>query len=149
LNDLIETLAPLMKGAPTGIAIGAMVLLLVARWGHSVLDNPGGFGKEFRALRLDRRVAFATVALGLGALFFGGFASGLLPQLFNLVVALYVVQGIAVAHALVTHRRASFNWLVAMYMLIVLLPPLGMMLLSVTGFSDTWLDYRARYSGHT
>lgn len=149
LRAVTEKLAPLMTGAPTGIAVGAMVLLFLARWGHAVLDNPGGFGKEFRALRLDRRVAVAALVLGLSAIFFRGFASGLLPELFNLVVALYVIQGIAVAHALVKHRQASSGWLVAMYILVVLMPPLAMILLSVTGFSDTWLNYRARYGAQT
>lgn len=149
LREVAEKLAPLMSGAPTGIAIGTMVLLFLARWGQAVLDNPGGFGKEFRALRLDRRVAFAAVVLGLCAIFFRGFASGLLPELFNLVVALYVLQGIAVAHALVKHRQASRGWLIGMYMMVVLMPPLAMMLLSVAGFSDTWLDYRTRYGAQT
>jgi len=149
LREVAEKLAPLMSDAPTGIAIGTMVLLFLARWGHALLDNPGGFGKEFRALRLDRRVAFAAMVLGLSAIFFRQFASGLLPELFNLMVALYVLQGIAVAHALVKQRRASSGWLVAMYVLLMLMPPLGMMVLSVMGFSDTWLDYRKRYGGQT
>lgn len=149
LREMAERLAPLMSGAPTGIAIGATVLLFLARWGHAVLDNPGGFGQEFRALRLDRRAAYAAVALGLSAMFFRGFASGLLPELFNLVVALYVLQGIAVAHALVRHYQASSGWLVGMYVLVVLMPPLAMILLSVTGFSDTWLDYRSRYGAQS
>lgn len=149
LRETAEKLAPLMSGAPTGIAIGAMMLLFLARWGQAVLENPGGFGKEFRTLRLDKGVAYAALALGLGAILFSGFASGLLPELFNLAVALFVLQGIAVAHALVKHRRASRGWLVAMYVLIVLAPPLAMILLSVTGFSDTWLNYRARYGAGT
>ncbi len=149
LRGVAEKLAPLMSGAPTGIAVGTMVLLFLSRWAHAVLDNPGGFGKEFRALRLGRHFAFAAVLLGLSAMFFGGFASGLLPELFNLVVALFVIQGIAVAHALVKHRRASSGWLVFMYVLVVLMPPLAMIVLSVAGFSDTWLDYRARYGAST
>ena len=149
LRGVAEKLAPLMSGAPTGIAVGTMVLLFLARWAHAVLDNPGGFGKEFRALRVGRPVAIAAVLLGLSAFFFGGFASGLLPELFNLVVALYVIQGIAVAHALVKHRSASSGWLVFMYILVVLMPPLAMIVLSVAGFSDTWLDYRARYGAQS
>lgn len=149
LREMAEKLAPLMSGAPTGIAIGSMLLLLLARWGHAVLDNPGGFGKEFRALRLDKRVAYAAVLLGSSAVFFSEFASGLLPELFNLLVVLYVLQGIAIAHALVKHHRASSGWIVGMYILVVLVPPLAMILLSVTGFSDTWLNYRARYGAQT
>ncbi len=149
LREISEKLAPLMTGAPTGIAVGTMVILFLSRWGHAVLDNPGGFGKEFRALRLDSRVAYLCIALGLGAIFFSGLASGLLPELFNLLAALYVLQGIAVAHALVNHHRASRGWLVAMYLMVVLMPPLAMIVLSVAGFSDTWLDYRRRYGAQT
>ncbi|MDX1513401.1 MAG: DUF2232 domain-containing protein [Gammaproteobacteria bacterium] len=144
LQEIIDKIAPLMTGAPTGIAIGAMMMLLLARWAHSVLDNPGGFGKEFRALRLDRRIAYAGIALAAGALFFGTAAHGLLPELFNLVIALYVVQGAAIVHSLVKQRDASTGWLAAMYLLLLLAPPLAMIALSVAGFSDTWLDYRAR-----
>lgn len=144
LQELIDKLAPLMTGAPIGIAVGAMMLLFLARWGHSVLDNPGGFGKEFRALKLDRRVAYLGIALAAGAMFFGELAHGMLPELFNLVIALYVVQGAAVVHSLVKQRQASTGWLAAMYLLLMLAPPLAMVVLSVTGFSDAWMDYRAR-----
>ncbi|HEY5701611.1 MAG TPA: hypothetical protein VIT83_05940, partial [Gammaproteobacteria bacterium] len=113
LQELIDKLAPLMTGAPVGIAVGAMILLFLARWGHSVLDNPGGFGKEFRALRLDRRMAYVGIVLALGATFYGAAAHGLLAQLFNLLIALYVVQGVAVVHSLVKQREASTGWLVA------------------------------------
>lgn len=144
LQELIDKLAPLMTGAPIGISLGAMMLLFLARWGHSVLDNPGGFGREFRALRLGRRVAYLGILLAAGAALLGGFAHGMLPALFNLVIALYVVQGAAVVHSLVKQRQASTGWLAAMYLLLVLAPPLAMIVLSVTGFSDTWLDYRGR-----
>lgn len=144
LQEVIDKLAPLMTGAPIGIAIGAMMLLLLARWGHSVLDNPGGFGKEFRALALDRRVAYAGIGLAAGAMLFGDLAQGMLPELFNLVIALYVVQGAAIVHSLVKQRQASTGWLAAMYLLLLLAPPLAMIVLSVTGLSDTWLDYRGR-----
>ncbi len=149
LREMAEKLAPLMSGAPTGIAIGSMLLLLLARWGHAVLDNPGGFGKEFRALKLDKRFAYAAVLLGLSAIIFSEFASGLLPELFNLLVVLFVLQGIAIAHALVKHHRASSGWIFGMYIMVVLAPPLAMILLSVTGFSDTWLNYRGRFGAQT
>lgn len=149
LSRIAEKLAPLMTGAPAGVAIGALLLLFLARWSHAVLDNPGGFGKEFRALRLDHRVAYATIAITLAALLFARAAGGLMPELFHLVVALYVVQGVAVVHALVTHRQASNTWLVLMYLLLVLVPPLAMIVLSAAGFSDTWIDYRARYAGQS
>jgi hypothetical protein len=146
LDEMVDFFAPLMVDAPVGIAIGAMLLLLLARWGHAVLENPGGFGKEFRALKLHRRVAYVVIGVGVCAIFFGTFAHGLLPALFNMLTALYLVQGVAIAHALVNQRRAASGWLVTMYLLLVLpfTRPLIQIFLSVTGFSDTWVDYRQR-----
>jgi hypothetical protein len=147
LREVMDAVASLMSGAPAGIAIGAMLLLLLARWGHSVLENPGGFGKEFRSLKLDRRVAYVGIGMAACAMFFGNFAHGLLPAMFNMVIALYVVQGAAIAHALVNQQRAAGGWLVTMYLLLVMpvTSALMLILLSVTGFSDTWLDYRQRF----
>lgn len=149
LREAVDKLAPLMAEAPAGIAIGAVLVLFLSRWAHAVLDNPGGFGKEFRALRLDKRVAYVALGLVAGAIIFGQAASGLLPRLLDLVIALYVVQGVAVAHALVNHRRASKTWLVTLYLVLVLAPPLAIIVLSVAGFSDTWVDYRARFGAGT
>lgn len=146
LNELVDFFTPLMAGAPAGIAIGAMLLLFLARWGHALLENPGGFGKEFRALKLDRRVAYVGIGIGVGAIFIENFAHGLLPAMFNMVIALYVVQGAAIAHALVNQQRAASGWLVTMYLLLVMpiTSVLMLILLSVMGFSDTWVDYRQR-----
>ncbi len=125
--------------------IFAMIAVLLARWWHALLDNPGGFGREFRGLRMDRRVAWLTLGLGLLALFDGDMGNGLIAVLFKLTLALYVVQGLAVAHSWVAHRKASRGWLVALYVLLVLPLPVGMLGLAVAGFSDAWLDYRARW----
>ena len=71
--------------------IFAMVAVLLARWWHALLDNPGGFGREFRALRMDRRMAWLTVGLGVLALFDGDLGDGLISILFRL--ALGFVRG--------------------------------------------------------
>jgi hypothetical protein len=151
LRELVDVVAPLMSGAPAGIAIGAILLLFLARWGQALLENPGGFGKEFRALKLDRRVAYVGIGIGVGAIFIENFAHGLLPAMFNMVIALYVVQGAAIAHAVVNRQRAARGWLVTMYLLLVMpiTSALMLILLSVMGFSDTWVDYRQRFGPRT
>ena len=125
--------------------IFAMVAVLLARWWHALLDNPGGFGQEFRSLRMDRRIAYLTVVLGVLALFDGALSDGLIPILFRLALTLYVVQGLAVAHSWVAWRNASRAWLVAIYVLLVMPLPVGVLGLAIAGFSDAWLDYRARW----
>ena len=123
----------------------AMLMLLVARWWHAMLDNPGGFAREFRTLRLDRRIAFATIVLGVSALVFGGGAHGLAGWLLQLVLALYAFQGVALAHSVVAQRKASVGWLVTMYLLLLVLTPVAVIGLVIAGFSDAWLNYRARW----
>lgn len=125
--------------------IFAMIALLLARWWHALLDNPGGFAREFRGLRMDRRVAWLTLGLGVLALFDGDLGNGLITVLFKLALTLYVVQGLAVAHSWVAYRKASRGWLVALYVLLVVPLPVGVLGLAATGFSDAWLDYRARW----
>ena len=125
--------------------IFAMAAVLLARWWHALLDNPGGFGQEFRSLRMDRRIAYLTVALGMLALFDGVWGDGLMAVLFRLALTLYVVQGLAVAHSWVAWRKASRAWLVAIYVLLVMPLPIGALTLAIAGFSDVWLDYRARW----
>ena len=126
----------------------AMLTLWLARWMHASLDNPGGFGKEFRALRLDRRVAYVAVALSLLSVLAGQFAHGLFLGLLVLVINMYTIQGIALVHAVVHKRGASVAWLVAMYVAIVMLEPAATLGLALTGFSDAWFDFRRRWGAN-
>lgn len=126
----------------------AMLTLWLARWMHASLDNPGGFGKEFRALRLDRRVAYVAVALSLLSVVAGQFAHGLFLGLLVLVINMYTIQGIALVHAVVHKRGASVAWLVAMYVAIVMLEPAATLGLALTGFSDAWFDFRRRWGAN-
>ena len=126
----------------------AMLTLWLARWMHASLDNPGGFGKEFRALRLDRRVAYVAVALSLLSVLAAQFAHGLFLGLLVLLINMYTIQGIALVHAVVHKRSASVAWLVAMYVAIVMLQPAASLGLALTGFSDAWFDFRRRWGAN-
>ncbi len=148
LNRLIDQVA-MASYFSVWSMIFAMVAVLLARWWHSLLDNPGGFGQEFRELRLDRRVAWLTVGLGVLSLFDGDLGDGLIAILFRLALTLYVVQGLAVVHTWVAHRKASRGWLVAVYVLLMAPLPIGVLGLAIAGFSDAWLDYRKRWQAKT
>ena len=145
LDRAMESMSLLMMSLPAATIVGAMLILWLARWMHASLDNPGGFGKEFRALRLDRRVAYVAVAVALLAVLAGHFAGGLFRGLAVLVVIMYAIQGIALVHALVRKRTASVAWLVAVYVGIVLMPLAAILGLGFAGFSDTWFDFRRRW----
>ena len=145
LDEAMEGMSMLMLSLPGATVIGAMLILWLARWMHATLDNPGGFGPEFRALRMDRRMAFVGVALALLSMAAGNFAGGLFRGLLVLVIIMYTIQGIALVHAVVHKRGASVAWLVAVYMGIVIMPPAAILGLALTGFSDTWFDFRRRW----
>ena len=145
LDEAMQGMSMLMLSLPAATVVGAMLILWLARWMHATLDNPGGFGKEFRALRMDQRVAFAGVALALLAIFAGNFAGGLFRGLLVLVIVVYTIQGIALVHAVVHKRGASVAWLVAVYAGIVIMPPAAILGLALTGFSDAWFDFRRRW----
>jgi len=146
LDETMEGMSTLMLSLPAATIVGAMLILWLARWMHASIDNPGGFGKEFRALSMDRRVAFVAVALALLAMLAGSIAAGLFLGLLVLVIIMYTIQGIALVHAVVHKRAAPVIWLVAVYAAIVIIPPAAILGLALTGFSDTWFDFRRRWS---
>jgi len=86
------------------------------------------------------------VALALVA---SDFLGGLWPALMELALVVYAFQGIAVVHAVVALREAPHGWLVGMYVLLVLMPPMATTVLAITGLTDAWLDYRRRAGGGT
>ena len=145
LDEAMAGMSMLMLSLPAATVIGAMLILWLARWMQASLDNPGGFGKEFRALRMDPRVAYAGVALALLAILAGNFAGGLFRGLLVLVIIMYTIQGIALVHSVVHKRGASIAWLVAVYAGLVLIPPAAIVGLALSGFSDTWFDFRRRW----
>lgn len=144
LGAIVEALS-VPAATVSGFMMIAMLTLWLARWMQAVLDNPGGFGKEFRELRLDRRVAYTGVMLALLAILAGNFASGLFPAWFVIVINMYTIQGIALVHGIVHKRRASTGWLAVMYVGLVLFSPITSLGLALAGISDTWFDYRRRW----
>ncbi|MEM7407041.1 MAG: DUF2232 domain-containing protein [Pseudomonadota bacterium] len=125
-------------------ALGVVLSLLLARWWHARLDNPGGFGTEFRELRLPRWLALAGIALLAGTSLVDGAMKTFLGGLSQVALLMFLFQGLAVAHGMVHQRGASRSWLIGMYILLFILMPMSLMVIALTGFIDHWLDYRRR-----
>ena len=143
LETLVELLAPMMGALPAVAVFGVILTLFLARWWHAVLDNPGGFGDEFRGLRFDRRLAMAAIIIA-GITIFAGQTIDIGNDLLQIFIVLYLFQGLAVAHGIIATRGASTGWFVALYSLLLLIPPIMTNLLVITGLVDTWFDFRAR-----
>lgn len=122
------------------IALMAILAVLLARWWQALLYNPGGFQKEFHALRMQKGAAVLLLA-GLTACY-------VLPQSYftwgNLLGLPLFFSGLALVHYLVAFAHLGAHWLVIFYLaLFMLAGPLNTVLVGL-GFLDSMLDLRAR-----
>ncbi len=135
-RQLIGTLSRVMTGGvATAIFLIACAAMLLARNWQARLYNPGGFQPEFHGLTFGR-----TATLVGSAIIAGAWVSGwpLLGALVILVIAVFLLQGIAVAHALVKKHGMSRGWLIGMYILLLQI----MILVAALGMLDNWLNLR-------
>lgn len=124
-----------------GLWANTTIGLLLGRYWQAVLYNPGGFRKEFHRLRLDRRLAVVALVLLLLASFAG---QGPVLQ-FGLVVATpFLLQALAMTHALVYRRGWSKVWLVILYLAL----PFAYVPVALVGILDSFVDFRRRYAEH-
>lgn len=122
-----------------GMAFSAVLGLVIGRWWHSLVANPGGFSAEFQALKLHPVQAVVCVVASMYCLF-----QGLEYALWSALFALpLVLQGVAMVHRLVAIKRWGIQWLFVFYAVLVLVEP-ATQLLAVLAFLDTWLNFRER-----
>jgi hypothetical protein len=138
---LFARLAQWMTGAfAAALVLQYLVSLFLARVWQAQLYNPGGFGAEFKALRVGSLVG------GLFVLFlaWGLLAKGPALDLVPVLGLLLLLQGLAVIHRLRELRNANQGWLIALYVLLVFFMPQMALLLISLGLIDLWADIRAR-----
>ena len=119
-------------------------MILLARWWQAELYNPGGFGSEFRELRLPRRLTMVAGALALAYAFGreGGLVLDLAGDACVLLVVLFALQGLAVIHFLARVRGLAGTWLITLYVMLVLVPHVAGPILATTGLADNIVDFR-------
>ncbi len=141
IPDLARWMTALTAAA---LILGVLISLLWARAWQARLYNPGGFAAEFRALHLGRQFALASlVMVGLAQLSAAGISTIAADIVFSLVVV-YLLQGLALAHAAVHITKARRGWLFGLYGMLLFAAPQLVMLLALLGWLDTWIDVRAR-----
>jgi hypothetical protein len=147
-TEAIARLAPLMCGVlAAGIVLQLLFSLYLARWWQSLLYNPGGFSAEFRQLRLHRILGvLGGVVLALWLI--PGYTLPVWMNCLGLVVlSLFLLQGLAVAHGVFGAMQSGRRWLVATYILLLLFLPQMAMVLVTMGLLDVWMDLRTRFPG--
>jgi hypothetical protein len=143
---LLEILSHWMTGMmAAGFFLQLMVSLLLARWWQALLYNQGGFSREFHQLRLPRTLALIAVGV-IGVIVLDAhIGSPLLDYLAMLLIAAYLLQGLALVHGLRAKIGASQGWLIAMYILLFIAVPHMVITLATAGMADAWLDLRSRF----
>jgi len=153
MGGVYETLSADEKAFFTGLAtpltiisiaaslqVFSVLCLMLGRYWQASLYNPGGFGREFRAIRFPKNVALSLLAVMFVAPFFGAQTLILLP----LCSVPLVFAGLALVHGLVAQKRLAAFWLVGMY--VTLLPFMHLLgpLLVVLAIVDSLIDFRGR-----
>lgn len=136
----IAELALIMSGTSAMLLSLSLILsLYLGRWWQAMLYNPGGFGEEFRGLQLGKAPAMGLLLLLVAAGLSGNeFMAHNLPMV---VLLPFLLQGLAVVHALLKQRKANTGWLVGTYLLLFVTGPMAL-LLAFVGVADNWFDFR-------
>ena len=125
-----------------GTANGALsfLCLALARYWQAALYNPGGFGIEFRALKLPVTLVWglgvAALALALAGLAFRSWGAAMLLPL--------TIAGFALLHARARFRRQSSFWLGGIYAAWMVFDAAKLGLVGLV-LVDTLINFRDRW----
>lgn len=121
----------------SGYAIGTILFLVLARWWQSELYNPGGFGQEFKALRLS-----PVFAGGLAAAVVLVFVLGIEARWYLVCLVPLIVAASGFVHWFVAEKNLNGGWLVSFYLMFVLLNQLALPMAATLALFDSWFDLR-------
>ena len=141
----VQVMAAWMNGIfAAGFYFQLLLALLLARNWQSQLYNPGGFREEFHDLRAGRMLGIVALPLLGLTLLMGTDAPALVRDVGLLLVPLFFLQGLAVAHAVVARTGMHVGWLIALYVLFFVAMPYAEVLVVLIGLADVFTDFRGR-----
>lgn len=136
-------IAPVLNGLIAALLqIVSVLSLILGRYWQALLYNPGGFGREFRSIRLPRGPALMLLVCMLLGPNFGPQMAMLTP----LCSVPLVFAGLALIHGLVAEKRLARFWLVGLYVTLLLFMQLIYPLLVVLAIVDSLIDFRGRFA---
>ncbi|WP_454256281.1 hypothetical protein [Pseudomonas sp. Marseille-Q8238] len=134
---LESLITPVLTGLMAALLqIVSLLCLMLGRYWQALLYNPGGFGREFQALRLPPMLAFGLLTAMLIGPNFGAELAMLTP----LCSVPLAFAGMALMHGLGLPRF----WLVGLYVLMLLQLQLVYPLLVALAIVDSLIDFRGR-----
>lgn len=140
LEQAYQFISPLLSAIlACGLVTSLVITMLLARWWQSALFNPGGFRKEFYAMRLPGILVFPTLA-GLLALLLAPSATSIAIRDYVMVMlVLYLFQGVSAIHGFLYTRARSRVWLIGMYGMFFVLPHFVLLFVSCVGLVNACL----------
>ncbi|MGI9213869.1 MAG: hypothetical protein ACR2HF_15485 [Methylococcaceae bacterium] len=143
-DDLLSSFmgfAPYLTGlVALGSVVSLTLSLFMARWWQSMLYYPGGFGEEFKALTLPKKMAYGVIALVGVALASSGVIAELTWNIIQPCFVPFILSGFAVLHIGLGARNF---WLYGIYVLLLIVPYILLPIL-ILGLADTVLNIRQR-----
>jgi len=125
----------------TGNAVIALLSLILGRYWQASLYNPGGFGEEFRALRLPVGAVLLMASAALVLWWMGADW-----RVWSAVVVLPLTMvGFSLLHAFAKRAGKGVTWLTLMYALWIVLDPVKWVWVGCV-VVDTFADVRGRWS---
>ena len=125
----------------TGNAVIAVLSLMLGRYWQALLYNPGGFGSEFRALKVPQGAVLVMASAALVLWWLG-------PEwrVWSAVAVLpLTVAGFALVHAYAVRTDKGLGWLTLVYVLWIVLDPVKWLWVACVVI-DAFADFRARWS---
>jgi len=125
------------------VLLHTMLAMFLGLWAFGSLREPGLFGRQFRAMKLGRFVAWVAVAaLGVSLLsqWLTGSAWRPAEDVLFVLACAFLLQALAVVHALRDAQVIGPALVVLTYVAVVLLP----MAVVGLGFADSWVRLRER-----
>lgn len=132
------SLVPVLSGFVTfSLLMMSVLCLALARYWQASLYNPGGFGEEFRQIRLPVPLALALIA----GVFLAPSLLGDAGWAFTLVCMLpLMLAGLALGHGLIAMKQLSSFWSIGLYVALLVAGNLICLLAVV----DSLFDFRGR-----
>ena len=140
---IFDSMAKLMN---TLVMFYMSMTILFARWWQSRLFNPGGFKKEFYALRIPKIVLPIFVAIAILAFIAGDFRQDIFRDILVIIIFMYLIQGLSFAHRTIDKLKLSVSWLIILYCLLMFVPQMGL-IISCFGIVDTFSEWHNKSRG--
>jgi hypothetical protein len=142
LDELIVSMAGWMTGVfAAAITVSIALAILLARHWQSMLYHPGGFGEEFRQLRIGKIFALIMIACIVLAIIT---SNRIAIEILIIAVGIFMLQGIALVHSVVHQLEMKPVWLIALYVLLFILLVQMFVLLAAFGIIDNFVDFRRK-----